>query len=112
MSRLRRSNLTGAASTCTIRSSINNKMENAMRLILASAMLAASTLASFAAAPEGQKLSEIIAKVEQNAEVHYVDEVDWKSRRGYYEVEYIRKDGAKVKIRIDPKTGETVRGKH
>jgi uncharacterized membrane protein YkoI len=87
-------------------------MENAMRLILASAALAASTLASFAAAPEGQKLSEIIAKIEQNAEVQYVDEVDWKSRRGYYEVEYFRKDGAKVKIRIDPKTGETVRGKH
>ncbi|MGD9846543.1 MAG: PepSY domain-containing protein [Variibacter sp.] len=82
-----------------------------MRLILASAILAASTLASFAAAPEGQKLSEIIAKIEQNAEVQYVDEVDWKHRRGYYEIEYIRKDGAKVKLRIDPKTGQTVTGR-
>lgn len=72
--------------------------------------MAASTLASFAAAPEGQKLSEIIAKIEQNAEVQYVDEVDW-NRRGYYKIEYVRKDGAKVKIRIDPKTGEAVRGK-
>ena len=82
-----------------------------MRLILASAVLVASSLASFAAAPEGQKLSEIIAKIEQNAEVQYVDEVDWNNRRGYYKIEYVRKDGAKVEIRIDPRTGETVRGK-
>jgi uncharacterized membrane protein YkoI len=80
-----------------------------MRLLLASAILAASSLSSFAAAPpEGQKLSEIIAKIEQNAEVQYVDETDW-SRRGYYKIEYVRKDGAKVKIKIDPKTGSSVR---
>ena len=82
-----------------------------MRLILASAILAASSLTSFAATPDGQKLSEIVAKIEQNAEVQYVDEVDWNHRRGYYTIEYVRKDGAKVKIAIDPKTGETVRGK-
>ena len=75
---------------------------------LASAILAASSLSSFAAAPQGETLSSIIAKIEQNAEVRYIDEVDW-SRRGYYKIEYVRKDGAKVKIRIDPKTGNTVR---
>lgn len=80
-----------------------------MRVILASAILAASGLAAFAAPPEGQKLSEIIAKLEQNADVSYVDEVDWSNRRGHYKVEYVRKDGAKVKINIDPKTGATVR---
>jgi hypothetical protein len=79
-----------------------------MRLILASAILAASSLSSFAAPPEGQKLSEIIAKIEQNGDVQYVDEADW-SRRGYYKIEYVRKDGAKVKIKIDPKTGSSVR---
>jgi hypothetical protein len=79
-----------------------------MRLILASAILAASSLSSFAAPPEGQKLSEIIAKIEQNADVQYVDEADW-SRRGYYKIEYVRKDGAKVKIKIDPRTGSSVR---
>jgi len=80
-----------------------------MRLFLASAILAVSTTASFAVTPEGQKLSEIIAKIEQNAEVQYVDEVEWSRRRGHYKIEYVRKDGAKVTIRIDPKTGAPVR---
>jgi hypothetical protein len=84
-------------------------METIMRLILASAILAASSLASFAATPEGQKLSEIIARIEQSGEVQYVDEVDWNRRRGYYKIEYVRKDGAKVKMKIDPKTGTSVR---
>ena len=80
-----------------------------MRLVLAFAILAASSLASFAATPEGQKLSEIIARIEQSGEVQYVDEVDWNRRRGYYKIEYVRKDGAKVKMKIDPKTGTSVR---
>lgn len=80
-----------------------------MRLVLASAILAASSLASLAATPEGQKLSEIIARIEQSGEVQYVDEVDWNRRRGYYKIEYVRKDGAKVKMKIDPKTGTSVR---
>jgi hypothetical protein len=84
-------------------------METIMRLVLASAILAASSLASFAATPEGQKLSEIIARIEQSGEVQYVDEVDWNRRRGYYKIEYVRKDGAKVKMKIDPKTGTSVR---
>ncbi len=79
-----------------------------MRLVLASAILLTSSFAAFATPPEGQKLSEIIAKIEQNAEVQYVDEADW-SRRGYYKIEYVRKDGAKVKVRIDPRTGSMVR---
>lgn len=78
-----------------------------MRLALASAILLTSSLAAFAAPPEGQKLSEIIAKIEQNAEVQYVNEAEW-SRRGYYKIEYVRKDGAKVKVRIDPRTGSPV----
>ncbi len=80
-----------------------------MRFILASAILATSGFAAFAAPPEGQKLSEIIAKIEQNADVSYVNEVDWSNRRNHYKIEYIRKDGAKVKMRVDPKTGSIVR---
>jgi len=61
-----------------------------------------------AAAPEGQKLSEIISKIEQTSDVSYVDEVDWNDR-GYYEIEYFMKNGAKVEIKIDPKTGESIK---
>ncbi|OHV76452.1 PepSY domain-containing protein [Rhizobium sp. LCM 4573] len=80
-----------------------------MRLFLVSALsLMAASLNAYAAAPEGAKLSEIVAKVEQTPDVDYVDEVDWNDR-GYYEIEYFMKNGAKAEIRIDPKTGEAVR---
>lgn len=79
-----------------------------MRTMLAAILLTATSAGAFAATPEGIKLSEIIAKVEQNTDVQYVDEVDWNDR-GYYEIEYFLKNGAKVEIKIDPKTGESVR---
>jgi hypothetical protein len=80
-----------------------------MRLFFASALsLVVTALDAHAAAPEGSKLSEIVAKIEQTPDVEYVDEVDWNDR-GYYEIEYFMKNGAKAEIRIDPKTGEAVR---
>ena len=79
-----------------------------MRLIIATALLVLTPLGAYAAPPEGTKLSEIIAKVEQTPDLEYIDEVDWNDR-GYYEIEYFMKNGAKAEIKIDPKTGETVR---
>lgn len=80
-----------------------------MRIWLVAAALAAGALSAHAAAPEGAKLSEIIGKIEQAPDVAYVDEVEWSGRRGDYKVEYFLKNGAKVKVRIDPKTGNPVR---
>ena len=82
-----------------------------MRLILASAILAGSALGALAAAPEVKKLSEIITKIEQSADVEYVLEADW-NRRGFYKIDYMMKNGAKATIRIDPKTGEAVKERH
>lgn len=79
-----------------------------MRIVIASLIVATSSLTALAAAPEGAKLSQVIAKLEQTPDVHYIDEVDW-SDRGYYEVEYVTKNGARVEVKIDPKTGETVK---
>ena len=79
-----------------------------MRTVLVAILLAATSATAFAAAPEGAKLSEIISRIEQQADVQYIDEVDWNDR-GYYEIEYFMKNGAKVEIKIDPKTGESVR---
>ncbi|MFE0017747.1 PepSY domain-containing protein [Mesorhizobium sp. NPDC059054] len=79
-----------------------------MRLIVASAFLILAPLSAQAAPPEGTKLADIIAKVEQAPGTQYVDEVDWNDR-GYYEIEYFNKDGAKVEIKVDPKTGENVK---
>jgi hypothetical protein len=82
--------------------------EFTMRLVLASAILVGASLIAYAAPPEGSKLSEIIAKVEQTADLHYIDEIDW-SERGYYEIEYFLKNGTKVEVKIDPKTGNIVK---
>ncbi|MFD1791003.1 PepSY domain-containing protein [Ochrobactrum teleogrylli] len=79
-----------------------------MRLMLTVLAFAATCGLASAAAPEGQKLSEIISKIEQTSDVSYVDEVDWNDR-GYYEIEYFMKNGAKVEIKIDPKTGESIK---
>ncbi|TKT76686.1 PepSY domain-containing protein [Aquamicrobium sp. LC103] len=79
-----------------------------MRFIIASTLMILASLSAYAAPPEGAKLSEIIAELEQNPDVEYIDEVDWNDR-GYYEIEYFMKNGAKAEIRIDPKTGAAVR---
>lgn len=80
-----------------------------MRLAVTALFLAVSAAAVYAAPPpEGMRLSEIIGKIEQNADTAFVDEVDWNDR-GYYEIEYITKAGAKVEVKIDPKTGKNVR---
>lgn len=79
-----------------------------MRLLLTVMAFATTCSLALAAAPEGQKLSDTISKIEQSADFAYVDEVDWNDR-GYYEIEYLMKNGAKVEIKIDPKTGETIK---
>lgn len=77
-----------------------------MRFTIAAAFVIIAPLSVHAAPPQGTKLADIIAKVEQTPEIDYVDEVDWNDR-GYYEIEYYMKNGAKAEIKIDPKTGET-----
>ncbi len=79
-----------------------------MRSMAVSALLMLIPLGAHAAPPEGTKLSEIIAKVEQTPDLEYVDEIDWNDR-GHYEIEYFMKSGAKVEIKIDPKTGAQVK---
>ncbi|MBA8844877.1 putative membrane protein YkoI [Ochrobactrum sp. RH1CCR137] len=80
-----------------------------MRLAATTLFIGLSAVAAYAAPPsEGSKLSEIIAKIEQKADTAFIDEVDWNDR-GYYEIEYVTKAGAKVEVKVDPKTGENVR---
>ena len=80
-----------------------------MRIAALIATLSLAPAAAFAAAPpaDALKLSEIVAKVEAHAaaDLAYVDEVDWDDD-GYWEIEYHTTDGAEVKVRLDPKTGE------
>ncbi len=79
-----------------------------MKTVIAAALLTSIATGAYAAVPEGEKLSDIIAKIESTADVKYIDEVDWNDR-GYYEIEYYLNSGAKVEVKIDPKTGENVK---
>ncbi|ERM01351.1 hypothetical protein Q644_03280 [Brucella intermedia 229E] len=73
-----------------------------MRLAATTLFIGLSAAAAYAAPPpEGSKLSEIIAKIEQKADTAFIDEVDWNDR-GYYEIEYVTKAGAKVEVKVDP----------
>ncbi|MFD1197243.1 PepSY domain-containing protein [Brucella gallinifaecis] len=78
------------------------------RSIYVAIIVTATSVAALAAPPEGTKLSEIIAKIEQTPDMQYIDEVDWNDH-GYYEIEYFLKNGTKIEVKIDPKTGESVR---
>ena len=56
---------------------------------------------------DAMPLSSVIVALEQRegANLAYVDEVDWDDD-GYWEVEYMRTDGASVEVKIDPVTGD------
>lgn len=80
-----------------------------MRMIAlaTAALVAAPALAETPPPSNAKKLSEIIAGVESQAgeSLAYIDEVDWDDD-GYYEIEYRTTDGKKVKVRLDPVSGE------
>lgn len=52
-----------------------------------------------------KKLSEIVAKVEQRQDFHYVDDIEW-SEEGYYDVTYFTTDKARVEIKYNAVSGE------
>ena len=84
-------------------------MRNLVMATGAALLLAGST--AFAADDDrplppqnAQKLSAIIAKVEQRDGFRYVNEVDWD--KDGYTVTYYTADKAKVEITFDPVTAE------
>lgn len=74
---------------------------------LAALWLAAGLSAAFAAPPppDAMPLSEIVRMIEQRGDVAHFDEIEWDDD-GYWEVEYIARDGGKRKLRLDPVTGQ------
>jgi hypothetical protein len=51
------------------------------------------------------KLSQIIAKIEQRENFHYVSDIEW-DREGNYNITYYTSDNAKVELKIDVVTGQ------
>lgn len=50
-------------------------------------------------------LSAIVAGLETQYDVQFIDEIEWDDD-GYWEVEFFTRDGAKVELKINPVTGE------
>jgi hypothetical protein len=55
--------------------------------------------------PDAQPLSQVLQTLEQQGDVAYFDEIEWDDD-GYWEIEYVDQRGAKVKIEVDPVSGE------
>lgn len=71
-------------------------------------LLAVGQPASAAPPADAKPLSEIIETLEANTDVAHVADVEWDDK-GYWEVDYVRKDGSKVEVKLDPVTGELKR---
>ncbi|MFN3685300.1 PepSY domain-containing protein [Salinarimonas sp.] len=52
-------------------------------------------------------LSEVLATLEGTGDVAYFDEVEWDDD-GYWEIDYVRPDGGRVELRVDPTTGASI----
>jgi uncharacterized membrane protein YkoI len=73
-------------------------------LLAAMAFVVLAGPASAAPPSNAKPLSEIIQAIEAQADVSYFSEIDWDDD-GYWEIDYVRRDGAKVEIEVDPLTG-------
>lgn len=79
------------------------------RLLALALLLAVSALSqpALAAPPpsNAKPLSEIIRSLEESGDVAYFEEIEWDRDDGYWEIEYHRRDGSKVELKIDAVTG-------
>lgn len=78
--------------------------------------LAAALVVGFAFAPisalaappaDSMPVSKIVQGIEQRSDFRYIKEVDWDDD-GHYEIEYVTTDGARVEIKVNPRTGEPI----
>jgi hypothetical protein len=77
------------------------------RRILPLATLALAVPAvALAAPPQGARpASEVIRQVEQRPDFGHLRDLEWDND-GYWEVEYVTREGARIKLRLDPLSGE------
>ena len=76
-------------------------------LLMIALILSFPAIAMAAPPPHAKPLSEIIQYIEARGDVRYFDEIEW-DKYGYWEIKFIRMDGKKVKLRIDPVSGQPV----
>ncbi|TVP73366.1 MAG: PepSY domain-containing protein [Rhodobacteraceae bacterium] len=81
-----------------------------LRYIFPVALLlsAAPALADRTPPAKALPLSAIVAALETEYEIHFIDEIEWDDD-GYWEVEFFTQDGNRVELKIDPVTGAVQR---
>ena len=73
-------------------------------LVWAALLWAPPVVLAEPALPEGSKpLTEILRPIETRPDFAYFEEVEFED--GKYKIEYLKKDGSKQKIEVDPLTG-------
>lgn len=68
-------------------------------------LVAAAQPAAAAPPADAKALSEVVEMLEGNPDVAYIAEVEW-DEKGYWDADYVRKDGSRVEVKLDPVTGE------
>ena len=77
--------------------------------LLAACVLAVALPAAADAPPsDALPLSQILQALEQQGDVAYFEDVDWDDD-GYWEIEYVDRNGSEVEIEVDPVSGQTRR---
>ena len=75
---------------------------------MALALSAGPSLAERTPPAQALPLSEIVASLESQYDIQFIDEIEWDDD-GYWEVEFFTQDGNKVELKIDPVTGAVQR---
>lgn len=73
--------------------------------LIAAVTMSFSAFASPTPPENSMSLSDILQSVETQFNPTYIDEVNWDDD-GYWEVEYVDRNGSKRELKIDPITGD------
>ena len=77
-------------------------------LLAACVLAVALPAAADAPPPDALPLSQILQALEQQGDVAYFEDVDWDDD-GYWEIEYVDRNGSEVEIEVDPVSGQARR---
>jgi hypothetical protein len=76
-----------------------------LSLIFSLVFLSAPALAGTPPPTDALPLSQIIQTLEQRGDVACFGDIEWEDD-GYWEIEYITRDGQKREVKVDPVSGQ------
>ncbi|HSK38345.1 MAG TPA: PepSY domain-containing protein [Arenibaculum sp.] len=75
-------------------------------LIAMGCLMAAGAVSAASPPQNALALSQILQSLEQQDDVAYFDEIEWDDD-GYWEIEYVSRNGEEVTVEIDPVSGQS-----